>query len=361
MIKHSLRQSWPMPANLRPIVIFGAGSIVRDAHLPAYQALKFPIAGVYDPNNDKARNIGEMYNVPVFSSVSEASSQSDVVFDIATPPSAHMDVLNELPIGSSVLMQKPMGSTLTEATQILQICQSRSFAACVNFQLRFAPMMLALKNIYDQGALGEIVDIDMWVALDTPWNLWEFLADLPRVEILLHSIHYFDAIRHLVGNPIGIHAKTLGHPKSKISNTRTTAILDYGERLRCALSINHNHPFGRKHQACEMRICGTKGAAYMHLGVNLNYPEGEADALEINLGQGWEQINLQGGWFIDSFGYRMAQLQRFKNGEDKMLISSVEDAWHTMSLVEAAYESSAKPATKIQRLMRTSDTGKLGN
>jgi hypothetical protein len=57
----------------------------------------------------------------------------------------------------------------------------------------------------------------------------------------------------------------------------------------------------------------------------------------------------------------MAQLQRFKNGEDKMLISSVEDAWHTMSLVEAAYESSAKPATKIQRLMRTSDTGKLGN
>ena len=95
MIEHSIRQSWPMPATLHPIVIFGAGSIVRDAHLPAYQALKFPIAGVYDPDNDKARNIGEMYNVPVFSSVSEASSQSDVVFDIATPPSAHMDVLND--------------------------------------------------------------------------------------------------------------------------------------------------------------------------------------------------------------------------------------------------------------------------
>ncbi|RVM67986.1 gfo/Idh/MocA family oxidoreductase, partial [Sinorhizobium meliloti] len=31
----SLRQWWPKPVAPRPIVIFGAGSIVGDAHLPA--------------------------------------------------------------------------------------------------------------------------------------------------------------------------------------------------------------------------------------------------------------------------------------------------------------------------------------
>jgi predicted dehydrogenase len=45
----------------------------------------------------------------------------------------------------------------------------------------------------------------------------------------------------------------------------------------------------------------------------------------------------------------MSQLQRFVTGEDKELISSVEDAWHTMALVEAAYQSSAKPATALAR------------
>ena len=94
-------------------------------------------------------------------------------------------------------------------------------------------------------------------------------------------------------------------------------------------------------------MCGTKGAAYLHLGVNLNYPKGEPDKLAVNLGNGWEEIELEGSWFIDSFGYRMRQFQREVTGEEKTLISSVEDAWHTMALVETDYESSAGPSTKI--------------
>jgi hypothetical protein len=45
----------------------------------------------------------------------------------------------------------------------------------------------------------------------------------------------------------------------------------------------------------------------------------------------------------------MANLQRFASGEDAALVSSVEDAWNTMALVEAAYQSSAAPATPLAR------------
>ena len=139
----------------------------------------------------------------------------------------------------------------------------------------------------------------------------------------------------------------MGYPNKATSNTRTSAILDYGDRVRCALSINHNHDFGRKYQACEFRVSGTKGAAYVHLGVNLDYPKGEPDILEINVGDGWIKVPLTGSWFVESFANRMAQLQRFVTGQETMLISSVEDAWHTMALVEAAYESSAAPSTPL--------------
>ena len=44
----------------------------------------------------------------------------------------------------------------------------------------------------------------------------------------------------------------------------------------------------------------------------------------------------------------MSNLQRFAAGEDDVLLTDVEDAWHTMALVEAAFESSAAPATPLR-------------
>lgn len=348
----TLRQWWPKPATRQPIVIFGAGSIVGDAHLPAYAKGGFPVAGLYDPDLVKAEALAATFNVRAFRTMDEALSVPGALFDLATPPAAHASILSRLPEGSAALIQKPMGSDLAAATEILKVCRARRLKAAVNFQLRFAPMMLALKDTVDKGYLGEVVDFDAWLALATPWGLWPFLKGLPRIEIAMHSIHYLDLIRGLLGDPSGVHAKTLGHPNHDVAQTRTSAILDYGDRIRCALSVNHDHDFGRKYQACEFRIGGTTGAAYVKLGVNLDYPRGEPDELAIRPAGGneWIDVPLQGAWFPDAFVNRMAQLQRFATGEESTLIGSVEDAWKTMALVEAAYRSSAAPATPIDAL-----------
>lgn len=344
-----LMQHWPRPQAPRPVVIFGAGSIVRDAHLTAYQQLDIPVAGIYDPDTTKSRELCEQHGIPMITSEAEAVAHTDVCFDLATPPSVHAPLLEKIPQGSPVLIQKPMGSHLDEATRILQICRERNLTAAVNFQLRFAPMMLALKQAIDEGYLGTVVDFDAWLALDTPWHLWEFLESLDRVEIAVHSIHYLDFVRSILGNPNGVHAVTVSHPRSKVAQSRTAAILDYGNEVRCSLSINHDHFFGRKFQACEFRICGTEGAAYVKLGVNLDYPQGEPDELWIHPAgaSDWTQVDLTGSWFPEAFAGRMANLQRVASGEDSKLVSSVEDAWHTMALVESAFTSSASTATPI--------------
>ncbi|MDP2118855.1 MAG: Gfo/Idh/MocA family oxidoreductase [Hoeflea sp.] len=345
----SLKQSWPMPSSPRRIVTFGAGSIVGDAHFPAYRKAGFPVAGLYDPDRAKAEKLAADWDVTAYASAEEAASVPGAIFDLATPPQAHAAVLRLLPDAAAVLIQKPMGSDLEAATEILKICRAKKLKAAVNFQLRFAPMMLALKDAINRGWLGEVVDFDAWLALATPWHMWPFLKGLPRIEIAMHSIHYLDLIRQLLGDPKGVHAKSIGHPGHDVAQTRTSAILDYGDRVRCALSINHDHDFGRKYQACEFRICGTEGAAYLQLGVNLDYPRGEPDILEIRPrgGDSWIPVPLEGAWFPDAFVGRMANLQRFASGEDAELVSSVEDAWITMALVEAAYQSSSAPATPL--------------
>ena len=348
----ALRQWWPKPAKPRPIVIFGAGSIVGDAHLPAYRQAGFPVAGIYDPDHSKATALADTWSIRAFDNEADALAVEGAIFDLATPPAAHAPILAKLPVGAAALIQKPMGSDLAAATAILEICRTRKLKAAVNFQLRFAPMMLALKDAIAKGYLGEVVDFDAWLALATPWGLWPFLKGLPRIEIAMHSIHYLDLVRGLLGNPLGVHAKTIGHPNHEVAQTRTAAILDYGDRVRCALSVNHDHDFGRKFQACEFRISGTSGAAYVKLGVNLDYPRGEPDELWIRPAGAadWVSVPLEGAWFPDAFVNRMANLQRFAAGEDQELIGSVEDAWQTMALVEAAYQSSAAPATAIAAL-----------
>jgi len=116
-----------------------------------------------------------------------------------------------------------------------------------------------------------------------------------------------------------------------------------------AFSINHNHDFGRRFQDASFRFEGTDGAAMVKLGLLLNYPEGEPDELWITRrGEDWTQVPLQGRWFPHAFIGTMSNLQRYAAGEDTVLVSSVEDAWHTMALAEAAFESAARPATPVK-------------
>jgi predicted dehydrogenase len=344
----NLRQAWPRPSQPRPIVIIGAGGIVNDAHLPAYRLAEFPVAGIFDIDRGRAEAQAAKWGLKVFSGLAEAAAIDGAVFDLATPPAAHLDVLGALPAGSAVLIQKPMGRDLDEATRILKLARERKLKAAVNFQLRFSPMMLALADALTRGMLGRLIDVEIHLNILTPWHLFPFLKGLPRIEIAVHSIHYFDLIRSLLGNPTGVYARTMGHPASDMAQTRTSAILDFGKEVRCTLSINHDHDFGRRFQDSTFRFEGDQGAAVAKMGILLNYPKGEPDELWIvEKGQDWQQVPLQGGWFPHAFVGIMSNLQRFAAGEDAKLITSVEDAWHTMALVEACFTSSAAPATPV--------------
>jgi predicted dehydrogenase len=344
-----LRQDYPLPTVPRPIVVIGAGGIVNDAHLPAYRKAGFPVTGVFDIDGAKARAVAQRWEIPtVFDSLAQATAVTECVFDIAAPPVAHADIVAALPRGAAVLLQKPMGPDLEAASRIRATCRAQGLTAAVNFQLRFAPMMLAVADALERGLLGRLLDVEVHINLVTPWHLFPHLKPNPRVEIVSHSIHYLDLIRALAGNPRGVLARTYGHPDSDLAQTRTSAILDYGTDLRVTLSINHQHDFGRRFQDASFRFEGAQGAALVKLGVLLNYPQGEPDELWVAPKSGpWEPVQLKGQWFPDAFMGTMANLQRFVAGEDSVLHSSVEDAWHTMALVEACYRSNDTPGTPI--------------
>jgi hypothetical protein len=84
------------------------------------------------------------------------------------------------------------------------------------------------------------------------------------------------------------------------------------------------------------------------MGVNIDYPNGPPDTLEVAVDRvSWQQVPLRGSWFIEAFEGPMSNLQRFVAGEDEMLVSPVDDAIKTMALVEACYQSSAAGGTPV--------------
>jgi hypothetical protein len=81
--------------------------------------------------------------------------------------------------------------------------------------------------------------------------------------------------------------------------------------------------------------------------VNLDYPAGPADTMEVSAGREWTDVPLRGSWFIEAFEGPMSNLQRFVAGEDATLVGGVGDAVKTMALVEACHESSTRGGTPI--------------
>lgn len=345
----ALTQAWPRPSHPRPIVIIGSGSIVQTAHLPAYRRMNFPIAGVFDIRRATAEHTAAAFGVDrVYDRLEDACAVRGVVFDVAVPGDQMLDVLERLPVGATVLVQKPMGRDLAEARRIRACAHERELTAAVNLQLRFSPGMLALRDLIDRGALGTLVDIDVRIVIDQPWHLWPFLERAPRLELPYHSIHYLDAIRWLAGEPVGAYCRALRHPGlTTLQDTRSTIILDYGNRIRCSLVLNHTHRAGPTHRASQLLVEGTKGAARLTWGVNLSYPAGPPDTMAVAENGQWDAVTLRGSWFTEAFEGPMSNLQRFAAGEDRDLVGSVDDAIKTMALVEACYASSEGGGTPI--------------
>jgi predicted dehydrogenase len=352
-----LSQAWPRAKNPVPIVVIGAGGIVRSAHLPAYARIGLPVLGAFDQKLDVAGALAADFGLPkAFGSLDnalEAGRATGAIFDLAVPADAIEGVLERLPERSAILIQKPFGRDLEEANRLLALCHKKALRAAVNFQLRFSPNVLALRDAIARGLLGQIVDAEVRVNVHTPWHLWDFLRGIPRHEVLYHSIHYLDLLRLLLGEPSGVYSKVTRSPDlPDYSDTRSTTILDYGEQVRAVVSTFHGHDFGTRHAMSQLKLEGTRGVAVLRLGVNLDYPKGQPDSLELALkGEPiWHQVPLRGGWFDHAFEGTMSNLQRYVSGEDDVLVTRVDDATRTMALVEACYRSSRAGSTPIPDL-----------
>ncbi|RZK57939.1 MAG: Gfo/Idh/MocA family oxidoreductase [Pedobacter sp.] len=349
-----------LPVTEQRIIIIGAGGIVTDAHLPAYKIADFKVHGIVNRTKARAEKVAAQFNIPnVYNSVTEAvaSAPANVVYDLTIMPEQYLETLKQLPDGSAVLIQKPMGDDFNQAKEILELCKAKNLKAAINFQLRYAPFVSAAKYLIDAGLIGELYDMEVRVTIKTPWEIFPHVIIHPRLEIQYHSIHYVDLIRSFLGDPDSVLAKTLRHPAKSLSSSRSTILFDYGDTLHAVINTNHDHDFGAKHQESYIKWEGTKGAIVAKIGLLMDYPHGVPDVFEyciVEEGKSpeWQTVKLEGSWFPEAFIGTMSNLMRYNEGSDKVLNTSVEDVIHTMAVVESAYMSSDNGGVRVIEQLR---------
>jgi predicted dehydrogenase len=329
------------------IGIIGCGGIVNYAHLPAYRAHGLNIIACYDVNADAARKTAADHEIPrVYATLDELLADPAIeIVDIAVPAWHQRSIAEQaLAAGKHLLCQKPLSEDLADAKAIAAAGRSAGRKVAVNQQMRWSAGIAAARDLIGRGLIGEPTDAQIQVSIHTPWHMWPWLRDAPRLEVMYHSIHYLDSIRSLFGDPEWVtssHAKYPGQLER--AETKTITTLDYPSGLQALVAVNHHDESGDAYAI--FRFLGTEGVIKGTIGLLYNYPAGRPDTLQIHSRRlapdMWLDVKLEGLWIPDAFIGPMAGLMAaIESGGDPP--TDATDNLNTLRLVHAAYTSAAE-------------------
>lgn len=135
------------------------------AHIPALKALPgFELAAVCTAHEETAKESAEKFGVKLaFHDHKELLSRNDI--DIVTisvrVPLHYQLTMDALEAGKNVFTEWPLGANLSEAKEMASLAKAKGVHTMVDLQARCSPPFLRLKELIDEGYVGEIVSCKM--------------------------------------------------------------------------------------------------------------------------------------------------------------------------------------------------------
>jgi predicted dehydrogenase len=182
------------------VAVVGAGEFGRN-HARVYRELATAeLAGIYDKNPDRAKQIAAEFQTKTFASLEDLRGQVDAA-SVAVPTIDHASVgCRLMELGLDVLVEKPMASNLEEADALLAAAKKFSRILQVGHVERFNPAVIAVEPILNRPLFFEVHRLGVF----TPRSL-----DVDVIYDLM--IHDLDILLTLVKEPV-TEVKAVGIP-----------------------------------------------------------------------------------------------------------------------------------------------------
>jgi predicted dehydrogenase len=226
------------------LAVIGCGRIAQVAHLPALEKAEgIELVAVSDPSRDVVDAVARRYGVP-----SAYTDQPQVFADesveavlVAAPDRFHYPITDEaLGAGKHVLVEKPLASTVQEATELVELVERTGLVLQVGAMKRHDRGIQYARQFVTE-RLGEARSFNAWyrigdlrpgieatlfprVYANTAVRQAEavFKADRRRYLLATHGAHIFDTVRYLLGDVASVVARHRADGKDQTWQVLTT-------------------------------------------------------------------------------------------------------------------------------------------
>jgi len=175
----------------------GVGAMGRN-HARLYSELAgVELIGVADVNKQLAISIAQSYERKAYADYNDLLNENLDAVSIAVPTTLHKEVaLDAIQQGINILVEKPIADTVENADEIIEAARQKGIKLMVGHVERFNPAIIKLKELINNGQLGDIISIS--AKRVGPYN--------PRIRdvgiILDLGTHDIDIMSYLYGNEV---------------------------------------------------------------------------------------------------------------------------------------------------------------
>lgn len=246
-------------------IIIGAGGIAAH-HCRSAKKLGIEIAGIYDINKERAEALAAEYGSRAVENLEEELEHVDMVH-ILTPPSKRVEYMKlAADRGKNILMEKPVAVSLEDAREMEAYAQEKNVQLMVAFTQRFRRGYKIIKDLLDDGSLGEIVHAFCFRTgpgpgftgtLQDSWRTDKKYVCGMAIESLSHDI---DFLQSLAGDIVSVSGKVKGTvPSLPEFDNNVDAVLGFagGAVGSITASWTSHIPYNMK------GVIGTKGSVYL--------------------------------------------------------------------------------------------------
>jgi UDP-N-acetylglucosamine 3-dehydrogenase len=260
------------------IAVIGCGDIARARYFPAIAGLpEFELKGVQSRTSSSCGPIVAQYGGEIYPDLDSLLRDPDLdAVVISTPHPSHAELsIRSLEAGKHVLSEKPMATSLVDATRILQAAE-RSGLVYMALPFDDSPSVLEAKRIIDAGAIGKVSSADAVLAhrgpKHAPWFFdrekaeWGAAADL-GIYLISQLTHLFGAAERVLGRVNTVFPERTSQSGAAIEATvddNVAAILEWPDRILATVRANWCSPADHRNVIFETRIYATAGMIFIN-------------------------------------------------------------------------------------------------
>ena len=191
------------------VAVIGCGKIAQVRHLPEYQENPDAVIyGLYDQNQDRARELASSYHAKAYNSLEEllADPAIDAV-SVCVANNAHADItVQALNAGKHVLCEKPMAMTLADCEKMVAAARQAQKYLMIGQNQRLAKAHVRARDLIRSGEIGRIITFrtafghsgpETW-SVDSGKSTWFFNKSIANLGAMADlGVHKTDLIHFL--------------------------------------------------------------------------------------------------------------------------------------------------------------------